>query len=298
MIRIRQMDKLVPNQPLVSVVIPNYNYAIYLKQCIESVLNQTYSNLEIIFVDDGSNDNSVEVASQFEDRIKILTQANLGVNIARNNGIREAVGEFIAICDSDDYWVNNKIEKQMELFFKNPDLVLVYCSYFRTNEQSKGVGEIAAIHSGYLADLFIKRPTQALIAGGCSTALFKKRINHVCVFFDESLRGNGEDWDFFRRISKYGHCSYVSTPLSHIREHDRSRSGRQLSVFYEGNQAAINRALTDNDYGWTHWLAFIFVLKFEFMMAKSYIKRGNLIKALSHLIKVFSSQSSNQALKT
>ncbi len=286
------------SQPLVSVVIPNYNYAIYLKQCIESVLNQTYSNLEIILVDDGSNDNSLEVARQFEDKIKIVTQTNLGVNAARNNGIKEAVGEFIAICDSDDYWINNKIEKQMELFFKNPDLVLVYCSYFRTNERSERIGEVAAAHSGYLADLFIERPAQALVAGGCSTALFKKRINQMYVFFDESLRGNGEDWDFFRRISKYGNCSYVAAPLSHIREHDRSRSGRQLSVFYKGNQAAINRALTDRDYEWTNWLAFIFLFKFELMMAKSYLKRGRLILALSHLIKAFLSQTSNQALKT
>ena len=286
------------SQPLVSVVIPNYNYAIYLKQCIDSVLSQTYSNLEIILVDDGSNDNSLEVARQFEDKIKIVTQTNLGVNAARNNGIKEAVGEFIAICDSDDYWVNSKIERQMELFFKNPDLALVYCSYFRTNERSERIGEIAAAHSGYLADLFIERPTQALIAGGGSTALFKKRINQMHVFFDESLRGNGEDWDFFRRISKYGNCSYVSAPLSHIREHDRSRSGRQLSVFYKGNQAAINRALTDKDYEWTNWLAFIFLFKFELMMAKSYLKRGRLILALSHLIKAFLSQTSNQALKT
>ena len=284
--------------PLVSVVIPNYNYAIYLKQCIESVLSQTYSNLEIILVDDGSNDNSLEVARQFEDEIKIVTQTNLGVNAARNNGIKEAVGEFIAICDSDDYWVNNKIEKQMELFFKNPDLVLVYCSYFRTNERSEKIGEIAAAHSGYLADLFIERPTQALVAGGCSTALFKKRINQMYVFFDESLRGNGEDWDFFRRISKYGNCSYVAAPLSHIREHDRSRSGRQLSIFYKGNQAAINRALTDKDYEWTNWLAFIFLFKFELVMAKSYLKRGHLVLALSHLIKAFLSQTSNQAFKT
>jgi len=286
------------SQPLVSVVIPNYNYAIYLKQCIESVLSQTYSNLEIILVDDGSNDNSLEVARQFEDKIKIVTQTNLGVNAARNNGIKEAVGEFIAICDSDDYWVNNKIEKQMELFFKNPDLVLVYCSYFRTNERSERIGEIAAAHSGYLADLFIERPTQALVAGGCSTALFKKRINQMYVFFDESLRGNGEDWDFFRRISKYGNCSYVAAPLSHIREHDRSRSGRQLSIFYKGNQAAINRALTDKDYEWTNWLAFIFLFKFELVMAKSYLKRGHLVLALSHLIKAFLSQTSNQAFKT
>jgi glycosyltransferase involved in cell wall biosynthesis len=292
------MDKLMKSQPLVSVVISNYNYAIYLKQCIESVLSQTYSNLEIILVDDGSNDNSLEVARQFEDKIKIVSQTNLGVNAARNNGIKEAVGEFIAICDSDDYWVNNKIEKQMELFFKNPDLVLVYCSYFRTNERSERIGEIAAAHSGYLADLFIERPMQALVAGGCSTALFKKRINQMYVFFDESLRGNGEDWDFFRRISKYGNCSYVSAPLSHIREHDRSRSGRQLSIFYKGNQAAINRALTDKDYEWTNWLAFIFLFKFELMMAKSYLKRGRLILALSHLIKAFLSQTSNQALKT
>ena len=286
------------SQPLVSVVIPNYNYAIYLEQCIESVLSQTYSNLEIILVDDGSNDNSLEVARQFEDKIKIVTQTNLGVNAARNNGIKEAVGEFIAICDSDDYWVSNKIEKQMELFFKNPDLVLVYCSYFRTNERSERIGEIAAAHSGYLADLFIERPTQALVAGGCSTALFKKRINQMYVFFDESLRGNGEDWDFFRRISKYGIFSYVAAPLSHIREHDRSRSGRQLSIFYKGNQAAINRALTDKDYEWTNWLAFIFLFKFELMMAKSYLKRGRIILAISHLIKAFLSQTSNQALKT
>ena len=297
MIRIRPMNKLEIDQPLVSVIIPNYNYGRYLKQCLESVLNQTYSNLEIIFVDDGSSDNSVEVAIQYESKVKLILQNNLGVNAARNTGIRYAAGEFIAICDSDDYWLENKIEEQIKLFFNNPNLVLVYCSYFKTNQQGERVREVEAVHSGYLANLFIKLPTQALVAGGCSTAIFRKRINHKDMLFDETLRGNGEDWDFFRTISKYGDCSYVSMPLSNIREHDRSRSRHKLSVFYDGNQAAIAKALSDKDYGWTRRRAFFFVLKFEFIMVKSYLKQGNLIYALSHLVKAFFQQSSKLDLK-
>ncbi len=281
------MDDSILDKPKVSVVIPNFNYAIYLKQCLQSVMNQTYSNLEIILVDDGSTDNSVEVASQFGDRLKIISQANLGVNAARNNGIRYATGDYIAICDSDDFWENSKIERQMEVILKNPQCILVYCSYFRVNQQGRKIEAVEALYSGYLADSFIKRPTQAIVAVGSSTALFRKTFKGIDMFFDETLRGNGEDWDFFRRISKYGTCEYVSEPLSSIREHNNQRSKRELTVFYEGNRRAMQIALSDKDYRWNRWTKFLFMFRFEIVMAKAYASQSSFFHALSHLAKAF-----------
>ena len=81
---------------LVSVVIPNYNYAHYLSDCINSILQQSYKNIEVIFVDDGSTDESVSIAKSFSERVKIIVQDHKGVNAARNLGISHAMGKYIA----------------------------------------------------------------------------------------------------------------------------------------------------------------------------------------------------------
>lgn len=114
---------------LVSVIIPTYNRAHLIKRSVMSVLNQTYSNLELIIVDDGSIDNTEEVVKSInDDRAIYIKQPNQGACAARNNGINHAKGEFIAFHDSDDVWHQDKLEKQLETLRKTKaDLVVCGC---------------------------------------------------------------------------------------------------------------------------------------------------------------------------
>ena len=121
----------------VSVIIPVYNSSKHIKECLESVINQTYKNIEIIVVDDASSDNSVEIIKNINDsRIKILElKQNIGVARARNKGIEIAVGDYICFLDSDDYWVLDKLEKQVEFIEKN-HYIFIYSGYefFKNNK--------------------------------------------------------------------------------------------------------------------------------------------------------------------
>lgn len=114
----------------VSVIIPMYNSAQNIGECIDSVINQTYKNIEIIVVDDKSIDNSVEIVESKKDaRIKLIKQpTNLGVSKARNMGIKEASGEYICFLDADDFWTKDKIEKQISFIEKN-DYTFVFGGY-------------------------------------------------------------------------------------------------------------------------------------------------------------------------
>ena len=113
--------------PLVSVIIPVYNYDRYLGEAIESVLGQTYQHLEVIVVDDGSTDRSSEVAKSFASRgVKYCHQVNAGIGPARNKGVELAQGEFIAFLDADDRWPLEKIERQLHAFESDPALEMVF----------------------------------------------------------------------------------------------------------------------------------------------------------------------------
>ena len=92
-------------QPKVSVIVPVYNVEKYLKQCLDSIVNQTYKNLEIIIVNDGTKDNSMKIVEEYlqDKRIKVINKENGGLSSARNRGIEEATGEYISFVDSDDY---------------------------------------------------------------------------------------------------------------------------------------------------------------------------------------------------
>lgn len=120
----------------VSVIIPLYNEEKYIKECIESVVNQTYKNLEIIIVDDCSTDNSLKVVKKIkDDRIKIIKlKENKGVANARNVGVEKATGDYICFLDSDDFWSKDKIKKQVK-FIKGKSFI--YSSYAYTNKDGQ-----------------------------------------------------------------------------------------------------------------------------------------------------------------
>lgn len=111
---------------LVSVIIPSYNRADYIDETIESVLAQTYSSIEIIVIDDGSTDNTREIVAKYEPRVRYVWQENAERGAARNHGLRLAKGEFIAFLDSDDVWLPNKVQKDIEVFNSQPNVGFVY----------------------------------------------------------------------------------------------------------------------------------------------------------------------------
>lgn len=116
----------------VSVIIPVYNSSKYIKECLDSVIKQTYKNLEIIIVDDNSTDNSIEIIKSYNDkRIKIIeSKENVGAAESRNKGIDAATGDYLCFIDSDDFWKLNKIEKQVR-FINNKEFIYAGYSYYK-----------------------------------------------------------------------------------------------------------------------------------------------------------------------
>src|SRR5579864_8740685 len=115
--------------PQVSVVIPAYNAARFLGDAIQSVLNQTYSNFEVVVVNDGSTDDTESVVRSFGDRLFYVKQANKGVSAARNEGIKRARGQYVAFLDSDDVWLPTKLAEQIPFLEQNPEVGLVYSDW-------------------------------------------------------------------------------------------------------------------------------------------------------------------------
>jgi glycosyltransferase involved in cell wall biosynthesis len=116
--------------PLVSVIVPTYNYAEFIGEAIKSVLDQTIQDFEILVIDDGSTDNTKEVVLSFGDKVRYFYQSQQGPAKARNKGIVESKGEYIAFLDADDVWLPSKLEKQVNLFRSNPKLGMVVTDNF------------------------------------------------------------------------------------------------------------------------------------------------------------------------
>ncbi|MBE9164401.1 glycosyltransferase [Tychonema sp. LEGE 06208] len=132
----------VNQTPLVSVIIPAYNGDRYIAQAVESVLAQTFTNLEIIVVDDGSTDETHQVLQPYLDKIRYVYQENRGVAAARNRGIQEAKGEFIAFLDQDDFFEPDKLAAQIALFRSSPSLGIVNSGWRLVNEQGDAISDI------------------------------------------------------------------------------------------------------------------------------------------------------------
>jgi len=124
----------IQQDPLVSIVIPTYNYGNFVSEAVDSALAQTYNNIEVIVVDDGSTDNTKDVLVKYNESIRYIHKENAGLPAARNTGIEQAKGEYIAFLDSDDQWLADKVELQMEIFKSNDQVGLVSCAGYHVND--------------------------------------------------------------------------------------------------------------------------------------------------------------------
>lgn len=129
-------------QPLVSVIIPSFNHGLYITSCVESVLNQDYPCIEIIVIDDGSTDNSIELLEKYGDRIVLIQQVGGRQAKARNLGLNRAKGEYIAFLDSDDRYLPGRIKSAMDVFLREPDVDVVWGNYRLVDADDRIIAEV------------------------------------------------------------------------------------------------------------------------------------------------------------
>jgi glycosyltransferase involved in cell wall biosynthesis len=217
--------------PKVSVVIPAYNYARFLADALRSVLGQTYKDIEVIIVDDGSKDNTGEVAKAFsgDPRVRYVYQDNSGVSAARNNGIRSSRGEYVAFLDADDYWLPGNLEAKVKILDSRQEVALV-CSDINIFDHATGrvlsrfwhnPGSDDAVDQ----DKASKAAALCLIDKGCfiqpSAVLLRKSVLSETGDFDVSLKTH-EDWDLFVRIVRRFPVAVIDKPLAMVRKHGNS----------------------------------------------------------------------------
>ncbi len=202
--------------PKVSVVIPAYNAMLYLPNTLKSVLHQTFTNFEVLIIDDGSSDQIVNWASlQTDPRVKLISQANQGVSAARNTGIAHAQGEYVAFVDADDLWEPTKLEKQVRCLEENPVVGLVYTWTVLIDELGKPIGRVIASHAQ--GDVWQQLIEDDMISTGSSTMVRRSCFDTVGMF-DTSL-AFAEDWDMWLRIAAHYSVAVVKEPLTLYRQH-------------------------------------------------------------------------------
>ncbi|MDJ0555185.1 MAG: glycosyltransferase [Microcoleaceae cyanobacterium MO_207.B10] len=195
-----------PVVPRVSVIIATYNNAHYILEAIASVLNQTYTSYEIIVIDDGSTDNTRQVLEPYLDKIRYVYQENQGVSHARNLGLEMARGEFIAFLDADDFFLSDKLAKQVSIFDARPSLGIVHSGWRLVNEKGEKISDIELWHGSLELDL----ETWVVWKPVTISMMFRKSWIKSAGGFNTRWH-HGEDIDLVLRLSMNG-CEAVWLP--------------------------------------------------------------------------------------
>lgn len=222
--------------PKVSIIIPNYNYGRFLRQAVQSALDQSLVPHEIIVLDDGSTDDSKEVLNAFGDSIIVVDQINAGVAAARNKGAETATGEFFAFLDADDYWHREKLEKQMEIFGLDAEIGFVHCGLTNVDEKGVRIDDHLSGKEGRVADELLKFQ-EVVIA---NTIVVKRDVFEKVGGYDTKRDLHpSEDWDLCYRLSRETKLGFVRESLLYYRHHGKgghtniARMERAMLIAFE-----------------------------------------------------------------
>ncbi len=184
--------------PIISVVIPVYNGAKTIKETIESVLEQTYQNFEIIAINDGSQDDTLAIIDSIQDqRIKVFSYPNAGLSASRNRGFARARGEFIAFLDADDLWAKDKLESQLDLLQHNQKAAVAYSWTDHIDEHGNFLKP--ASYTSCSGNIYERLLIGNFLSCGSNTLIRAEALKQVGGF-DESLKA-AEDWDMWLRLA-------------------------------------------------------------------------------------------------
>jgi len=248
--------------PKVSIIIPIYNAEKYLSKTIESVMAQTYTDWEIVAVDDGSTDKTPEILKDYEKKLpkklRVITQKNSGVSIARNTAIAAARGEYIAFLDHDDLWLPEKLKKQVKLLDSNKKLGLVYSDSYAIDD--KGILKKGTLMSGRLFRLHAR-----MLRGNVFNELFyvnfipilttmvRKNVFNKVGMFDPKYK-IAEDYDLFLKIAEQYPIDFTETPLAKYRIYGgnvsknievRVKEDLQISEYWLNKKPELKRKSKD-----------------------------------------------------
>lgn len=229
------------NKPEVSVIVNCFNSQEYLKEALGSVFAQTYKDWEIIFWDDASTDNSFKIAESYGEKARCFSGKKAqSLGQARNMAIKQARGGYLAFLDSDDIWLPEKLEKQMAIFKKNPQVGLVFSDVMYFNKKGN-------IFSAYQN----KKPPIEKVFGKLlkknflcvsSVVIKKEALLRLDGWFDERFTGI-EDWDLFLRISHDWKAEFVDDVLVKYRMHQKSWTSLNQSAFPKEQKLMVKKFL-------------------------------------------------------
>jgi glycosyltransferase involved in cell wall biosynthesis len=227
------------HEDLVSVIVPTCNRTEFLARAIKSVLDQTYRDYEILVIDDASTVDTEELVSHFNDeRIRYLRhEENRGGSAARNTGIVNAKGAYIAFLDDDDEWLPQKLESQMRVFQENPRAGAVYTGFISIEAESGRIVDINVPKKrGYIFEDLIARN----IVGTTSTVIVRSGCFDDVGLFDETLPAS-QDADMWRRLSRKYFFDYVRTPMVRRILHGLARIGTDYDAVIQGFESQLNK---------------------------------------------------------
>jgi glycosyltransferase involved in cell wall biosynthesis len=205
--------------PLISIVIPSYNQAKYIAYNLDSILAQTYSNFEVIFIDDGSKDNTAEILKSYSEkdsRIKYFYQNNSERAVARSHGISKANGKYVCLVDSDDTWLPHKLETQLAVMENDPEIILCYAPVNRIDSENKPLKNAARQQEGYSGLIYkhlLMRNFIPSVTPMIRASVLKNIGEQVTDFIPY------EDWDFWLRLSRCGKFHHIKEALGNYRLH-------------------------------------------------------------------------------
>ena len=267
-------------KPLISIIINCFNGEKYLKDCLTSVLNQNYSNWEVIFWDNQSSDNSKKIFSEFKDkRFKYyISNKHTPLYEARNNAIEKSNGEVIAFLDTDDWWEKNKLEKQIPLF-ENKKIGLVYsnCYLFFEKKRKKKIYIKRALKSGNITKHLFKNYEVGII-----TVLLRRQAYDSVLGFNNKYNIIG-DFDLIIRLSTKWEFGCIQKPLAHYRIHEENFSILNSMSEIDELQNWINdNSIISNEY----LKPYLYYIKqrIDFLKTIKLINEKELTKAIKNIL--------------
>ena len=270
------------NNPKVTVIIPCYNREDYIRETVDSVLNQTYSNIELICVDDGCTDGTREILDNYADTIIVLEHAgrvNKGQSAAINLGMENAAGKYIAILDSDDLFAPEKIEKQVKYLEEHSDIGLVYVNGYGVD----GNGE--RLYSFY-DHSHIEKSDPERVLMDCyflipNNSLVRKTAFELAGKFDEKLR-SAQDHDMAIRLAEVTKLAYLNEYLFYYRRHKDSISSKKADLRWKNGLIILKKASKRYPYSFRARRKRFAVLHFR--IGQCLLEKKTTISALYHLL--------------
>ena len=197
--------------PTISVIVPAYNAERTILETITSVLQQTFSDFELIVINDGSTDRTLELLNSENDpRLKVFSYPNGGVSVARNRGITQARGEFIAVLDADDVWTPDKLELQVAALQQHPEAGVAYSWAYYMDEEGKSIQPSEPVY--FAGNVYAQLLVNDFVVS-CSNCLIRRQAVESVGEFDPAVAG-AADWDYWLRLAL--HWSFVVVPKHQV----------------------------------------------------------------------------------